>query len=121
MQKTILLVSRDEKIQANRASVLNRAGYRTMRTGSLTSAVQLAAYCQMAVIGSTFSFREQDAYMRSVHEAYPSLFTLCLRSGLPDPNTLPAHVADFFGAARGESRIRVIEDSNLIAWPKKAS
>jgi hypothetical protein len=121
MQNTILLVSRDEKIQANRTSVLKWAGYRTMRTASLTSAVQLAAYCQMAVIGNTFSSREQDAFMRSAHEAYPSLLMLCLRSGLADPSTLHAYVADFFGAGRGESRIRVIEESNLIAWPRKAS
>jgi len=121
MQKTILLVSRDEKIQANRAFVLHRAGYRTMRTASLTSAVQLAAYCQMTVIGNTFSFREQDAFMSNVHAAYPNLFMLCLRSGLANPNALPAHVADFFGTGRGKSRIRVIEESNLIAWPQKAS
>jgi hypothetical protein len=121
MQKTILLVSRDEKIQASRTLVLNRAGFRTMRTGSLTSAVQLAAYCQMAVIGNTFSVREQSAFMRDVHEAYPSLLMLCLRSGLDDPNTLPAYVADFFEARRGESRIRVVEETNLLAWPKKAS
>jgi hypothetical protein len=92
-----------------------------MRTGSLTSAVQLAAYCQMAVIGNTFSIREQSAFMKDVHEAYPSLLMMSLRSGLDDPNTLPVYVADFFEARRGESRIRVIEETNLLAWPKKAS
>jgi hypothetical protein len=121
MHKTILLVSRDHKVQASRTLVMNRAGFRTMRTGSLTSAVQLAAYCQMAVIGNTFSIREQSAFMRDVHEAYPSLLMLCLRSTLTDANILPAYVADFFTITRGESRIRVIEESNLIAWPKKAS
>jgi hypothetical protein len=92
-----------------------------MRTGSLTSAVQLAAYCQMAVIGNTFSPREQSSFTRDVHEAYPSLLMLCLRSGLIDANTLPEYVANLFAIARGESRIRVIEEDNLLAWPKKAS
>jgi hypothetical protein len=121
MQKTILLVSRDEKIQANRTSVLKQAGYRTMRTGSLTSAVQLAAYCQMVVIGNTFSFREQNQFISTLHDAYPSVLMLCLRFSLSHPNMLLAHVADCFGIKRGESRIRVIEESNLITWPKKAS
>jgi hypothetical protein len=121
MQKTILLVSRDEKIQANRTTVLNRASYRTMRTGSLTSAVQLAAYCQMVVIGDTFSSREQNEFIRTVHDAYPSVLILRLRSGLSHPNTLLTHIGDCFAIRRGESRIRVIEESNLITWPKKAS
>ena len=121
MQKTILLVSRDEKIQANRAAALNQAGYRTMRTGSLTSAVQLAANCQMTIIGNTFSTGEQNQFIKTIHDAYPSLLILCLRSSLPHPNALLAHVADCFGIRRGESRIRVIEESNLIAWPQKAS
>jgi hypothetical protein len=121
MQKTILLVSRDEKIQANRAAVLNRAGYRIMRTGSLTSAVQLAAYCQMVVIGNTFSSGEQNQFMKTIHDAYPSVLILCLRFSLSHPNTLLTHVAHCFGIRRGESRIRVIEESNLIAWPQKAS
>src|ERR1700760_1909483 len=69
MQKTILLVSRDQRVQADRALALSRAGYRTMRTGSLTSAVQLAASCQMAVIGNTFSTREQSTFVNDVREA----------------------------------------------------
>jgi hypothetical protein len=121
MQKTILLVSRDQRVQADRTLAFSRAGYRTMRTGSLTSAVQLAAYCQMAIIGNTFSVREQSAFMRDAHETYPSLLVLCLRSGLAGPNTLPVYVADFFEARRGELRMRVVEETNLLAWPKKAS
>jgi hypothetical protein len=121
MHKTILLVSRDATLQATRASVLERAGYRTMRTASLTSAVQLSAHCQMSIIGHTFSPAEQDEFIDLVHEANPSVFVLCLRYGLAQPSTLLMHVQDCFGAQPGGSRICVIEESNVIAWPKKAS
>jgi hypothetical protein len=121
MHKTILLVSRDRSLQATRASVLEQAGYRTMRTASLTSAVPLASHCQMSIIGHTFSPDEQDQFIDLVHEANPSVFVLCLRYGLAQPSTLLRHVEDCFGAQPGGSRICVIEKSNVVAWPKKAS
>jgi hypothetical protein len=87
MHKTILLVSRDRNLQATRASILEQAGYRTMRTASLTSAVPLASHCQMSIIGHTFSPAEQDHFIELVHEANPSAFVLCLRYGLAQPRT----------------------------------
>jgi hypothetical protein len=121
MHKTILLVSRDPNLQATRASILEQAGYRTMRTASLTSAVQLSAHCQMSIIGHTFSPVEQDYFIDRVHEGNPSVFVLCLRCGLAQPSTFLMHVAQCFAAQPGGSRICVIEESNVIAWPKKAS
>jgi hypothetical protein len=80
-------VSRDRNLQATRASILEQAGYRTMRTASLTSAVPLASHCQMSIVGHTFSPAEQDHFIELVHEANPSAFVLCLRYGLAQPRT----------------------------------
>jgi hypothetical protein len=121
MAKTILLVSRDEGLQNSRALVLEGAGYRTIKTGSLTSAVQLSAHCQMSIIGHTFNPQEQDDFIDRVHEGNPSVFVLCLRFGLTQPWTLLAAVANCFDAQPGGSRVCIVEESNVIAWPKKAS
>jgi hypothetical protein len=121
MPKTILLVSRDQTPQATRALVLERAGYRTMRTESMASAVPLASQSQMAIIGHTFCPAEQNDFIERVHEANPSVYLLCLRFGLVHPSTLLGHVASCFAAQPGGSRVCVIEETNLIAWPKRAS
>ena len=121
MPKTIQLVSRDRNLQAARALILERAGYRTMRTSNLTSALQLAANCQMSIIGDTFNLAEQDDFIARVHDASPSVFILCLRYRLTDPTALLKAVADCFTTPPGGSRICVLEPSKLIAWPKKAS
>jgi hypothetical protein len=121
MHKTILLVSRDLNLQATRASVLERAGYRTMRTASLVSAIALAPHCQMSIIGHTFTTTEQNDFIECVHDANPSVFVLCLRYGLAKPSVLRKHVENCFGAQPGGSRICVIEKDNVVAWPKKAS
>ena len=121
MPKTILLVSRDPKVQAARALNLEAAGYRTMRTSSLTSAIQLAAHCQMSIIGHTFNPAEQDDFISRVHESNPSVFVLCLRYGSMAPQALLKAVGDCFTTQPGGSRICVLEPSNVIAWPKKAS
>lgn len=121
MHKTILLVSRDLNLQATRAFMLERAGYRTMRTASLVSALALAPHCQMSIIGHTFAPAEQNSFIDSVHEANPSVFVLCLRYGLAQPDVLLKHVENCFRAQPGDSRICVIEKENVVAWPKRAS
>ena len=121
MPKTILLVSRDEKLQKSGALVLEGAGYRTMKTGSLISAVQLSSHCQMSIIGHTFSPEEQDEFVERVHEGNPSVFVLCLRFGLTQPRALLSAVANCFAAQPGGSRVCIVEESNVIAWPKRAS
>jgi hypothetical protein len=88
MPKTILLLSRDENLQNSRALVLEGAGYRTIKTSSLTSALQLSSHCQMSIIGHTFSSIEQDDFVDRVHEGNPSVFVLCLRFGLTQPRAL---------------------------------
>ena len=97
------------------------AGYRTIRTGSMISAVQLAEHCQMSIIGHTFAPHEQDEFINREHEANPSVFVLCLRYALSEPEELLKAVRDCFAAQPGGSRICIMEPSNVIAWPKKAS
>ena len=121
MPKTILLVSRDTNLQNSRALVLERAGYRTIKTGSLTSAVQLSSHCQMSIIGHTFTPDEQDDFIDRVHEGNPSVFVLCLRFGLAQPQALLTAVANCFAAQPSGSRVCIMEESNVIAWPKRAS
>ncbi|HTF64511.1 MAG TPA: hypothetical protein VK638_17650 [Edaphobacter sp.] len=121
MHKTILLVSRDENLQKSRALVLEGVGYQTIKTGSLISAVQLSSHCQMSIIGHTFSPEEQDEFIDRVHEGNPSVFILCLRFGLSQPQALLTAVANCFDTQPGGSRVCILEESNVIAWPKRAS
>ena len=121
MNKTILLVSRDQNLQNSRSLVLEAAGFRTIKTGSLTSAVQLSSHCQMSIIGHTFSPEEQDNFIERVHEGNPSVFVLCLRFGLTQPRALLTAVANCFAAQPGGSKVCIVEESNVIAWPKRAS
>jgi hypothetical protein len=121
MYKTILLLSRDENLQKSGAVILEGAGYRTIRTGSMTSAIQLAEHCQMSIIGHTFTPHEQDEFINRVHEANPSVFVLCLRYAVSGPDELLKAVRDCFAAQPGGARICIMEPSNVIAWPKKAS
>lgn len=121
MHKTILLISRDARLQSSRALILEAAGYRTIRTANLTSAVHLSAHCQMSIIGHSFTVAEQDDFVERVREGNPSAFVLCLRFGLTQPRALLKAISDCFGAQPGGSRICVLEESNLIEWPKKAS
>jgi hypothetical protein len=121
MPKTILLVSRDENLQNSRALVLEGVGYRTIKCGSLISAVQLSSHCQMSIIGHTFSPEEQDDFIDHVHEGNPSVFVLCLRYGLTQSRALLTAVNNCFAAQPGGSRVCIIEESNVIAWPKRAS
>jgi hypothetical protein len=121
MPKTILLVSRDENLQNSRALVLEAAGYRPIKTSNLTSAVQLSSHCQMSVIGHTFNPNEQDEFIDRVHEGNPSVFVLCLRFGLTQPRVLLTAITNCFAAQPGGSRVCIVEESNVIAWPKKAS
>jgi hypothetical protein len=78
MPQTILLVSRDEALQNTRALILEGAGYRTIKTGSLISAAQLSSHFQMSIIGHTFSSEEQDDCIDRVHEGNPGVYIVCL-------------------------------------------
>jgi hypothetical protein len=121
MSKRILLVSRDEGFQNTRALILEGVGYRTIKTGSLTSAIQLSSHCQMSIIGHTFTPEEQDDFIERVHEGNPSVFVLCLRFGLTQPRALLSAVEDCFATQPGGSRVCIVEESNVVAWPKRAS
>jgi hypothetical protein len=121
MPRTILLVSREPDLQNSRALILERAGYRTIKTGSITSAAQLSSHCQMSIIGHTFSPDEQDDFIDRVHEGNPSVFVLCLRFASTQPRALLTAVANCFAAQPGGSKACIIEENNVIAWPKRAS
>jgi DNA-binding response OmpR family regulator len=69
MYKTILLVSRDERLQETQALVLRQGRYHTMSATNMTSALQLAGRCQMSIIGHTFTPHEQDEFIDRVHES----------------------------------------------------
>jgi hypothetical protein len=78
MPQTILLVPRDEALQNTRALILEGAGYRTIKTGSLISAAQLSSHFQMSIFGHTFSPKEQDDFSDRVHEGKPGVYIVCL-------------------------------------------
>jgi CheY-like chemotaxis protein len=117
MYKRILLVSRDERLQETGAPVLRQGGYHTMSTTNMTSALQLAEQCQMSIIDHTFTPNEQDEFIDRVHEYNPCLFLVCLRFSLTQPQELLKVVSDCFAGQPGGSRVCVIEQNNVIAWP----
>jgi hypothetical protein len=61
--------------------ILEGAGYRTIKIGSLISALQLSSHCQMSIIGHTFSPEEQDDFIDRVHEGNPGVYIVCLALG----------------------------------------
>jgi hypothetical protein len=75
----------------------------------------------MSIIGHTFTPDEQDEFIDRVHESNPRVFLTCLRFSLTQPQELLKVVSDCFAAQAGGSRVCVIEQNNVIAWPKKAS
>jgi hypothetical protein len=75
----------------------------------------------MSIIGRTFSPEEQDDFIDRVHEGNPSVFVLCLRFGLTQPRALLTAVMNCFATQPGGSRVCIIDGSNIIAWPKRAS
>jgi len=121
MSRTILLVSQNPALQSERALLLEQAGYNTMRTGNLTSAIQLAANCQMSLIDQTFGLADQNEFIEHVHECSPSVFILCLRHAPPDSRALLQAVEGCFHTQPGGSRICIFGPSNVISWPRKAS
>jgi hypothetical protein len=120
MSKTIMLVSGDEGLLNTRALILETAGYRTIKTGSLTSAIQLAVGCQMSIIGHTFTSDEHRDFVERVHETNPRIFILSLRNGLTQPQTLLDTVADCFAAQPCESRVCIVQYHHVIAWAKES-
>ena len=54
-------------------------------------------------------------------EGNPSVFVLCLRFGLTIPRALLTAVNNCFAAQPGGSRVCIMEESYVIAWPKRAS
>jgi hypothetical protein len=88
MQKTILLVSRDGSSQETRALILEHAGYRTVHSETISSAVPLAAGSQMAIIGHSLNPSEQDEFVKNAPEINPNLYVLYLRYGLVQPESL---------------------------------
>jgi hypothetical protein len=47
---------------------LKGSAIRTIKTGSVTAAVQLSLHCQMAIIGHAFSSGEQEDFIDPVQE-----------------------------------------------------
>jgi hypothetical protein len=121
MQKTILLISRDQSLQASRALVLESAGYRTIRSESISDSLPFVTRAQMAIIGHSFTRAEQDDFIERALETNPSLYVLCLRFGLVQPEAILQTCHDCFAFQRGEARVYVVEENNLISWPKPAS
>jgi hypothetical protein len=115
MQKTILLVSRDEALQNTRAFLLEASGYRTMKTGSSTAVAQLGVHCHMLIIGHSFTPEEQDDLIDCIHESNPGVFIVCLRCGFTEPNTLLKAVSRCFAAQPGGPRVYIVEGDDIIS------
>jgi hypothetical protein len=60
VRKTILLVSRDERLQDTWALVLRQGSYHTMSTKQHDWRLQPTGRCQLAIIGHSFTPNEQD-------------------------------------------------------------
>jgi hypothetical protein len=75
----------------------------------------------MSIIDQTFTPDEHRDFVEGLHETNPSIFVLCLRVGLTPPQALFDTVADCFAAEPGASRVCIVQDNHVIAWPEKAS
>ena len=113
MHKTILLVSRDEALRTTRATILEKARHLTIQASRMQSALQLAAYCHLAVIDATFSIAEHDEFIHGLRDQGNHACVLCIRSGLTHPVALLDTVQDCL-SLRIASRVCVLEGGNLI-------
>ena len=113
MHKTILLVSRDEALRTTRATILEKARHPTIQASRMQSALQLAAYCQLAVIDAPFSIVEHDEFIDGIRDQDNHACVLCICSGLTHPISLLDAVQDCL-SRRIASRVCVIEGGNLI-------
>jgi DNA-binding NtrC family response regulator len=81
----ILVVSRDGQDGRlwNHRNSFERAGYRVSQARSLWDAACLAGDSRpnLIVLEPSFSEREQVAFVDCLHESYPGIHVLCLRSG----------------------------------------
>ena len=113
MHKRVLLVSRDETLRRTRATILDKAGHSTVQASRMQSALQLAAYCQLAIIDATFSNAEHEEFIAAVRNQGCHACVLCIRSGLTHPVALLDAVQDCL-SLRIAARVSVIEGGSLI-------
>lgn len=99
--------------------MLDKAGYRTIKTYNITSAIRRASEYHLAIIGHTFEPTDQESFVEQVHKTYPSLFVICLRYGMIHPQTLLTAVETAFAAQPGGTRFWVIEMSEIASWPER--
>jgi DNA-binding GntR family transcriptional regulator len=94
MHKTILLVSRDEALRTTRTTILEKARQPTIQASRMQSTLQLAAYCQLAIIDATLSIAEHDEFLDGIRDQDNHACVLCIRSGLTHPVALLDAVQD---------------------------
>jgi DNA-binding response OmpR family regulator len=110
MQRTVLLVSRDDELQLTRSILLQDAGYQVFRVDSVTGAVLLsgAERPNIALLCFTFTVDEQEAFIERVQETNSSLFVLCLRNGDVQPSDLLEACARSFRNQPGMTNVRIL-------------
>ena len=110
MQRSILLVSRDDELQIARSMLLQDAGYQSFRVDSLSGAVLMvgAERPQIALLCFTFSADEQERFIEQVQETNSSLFVLCLRNGDISSSDLLDACERCFRAQPGMALVRVL-------------
>lgn len=109
MPRTILLVSRDDELQLQRARLMQDAGYRTFCVDSISGALLMtgAERPHIALLCFTFRMEEQEAFIERVRETNTSLFVLCLQEGDISPTELIYACDQSFRKQPGMSNIQI--------------
>jgi DNA-binding response OmpR family regulator len=122
MPRTILLVSRDDELQFNRAKLMQEAGYRAFCVDSIPGALLMtgAERPHIALLCSTFRLDEQEAFIERVRETNTSLFVLCIRDGDVSPAELIEACNLSFRKQPGMSNVRILDGGQAPHSPVTA-
>lgn len=117
MQRTILLLSRDESLLATRGLILEKAGYRSISATESRLALPLAGQFQpsIAIVDHTFSPNEQQAFVESLQEAHPGIFVLIVRFGLLHAAQLLEECECCLSNQPGGPRVRIMEPDFTVS------
>jgi hypothetical protein len=98
MLRSILIVSRDQRLLDTRVLVLKSSGYSTVGTTSIDDALKLATAVQpsVAIVCHTLPESEQAIFVNALICVCPNIFIMRLHEGEVNPHRLVADCELFF-------------------------
>ena len=108
----ILVVSRDVSLLRTRGMVIESIGYKALQAGDLGAALRIVIdqLPGMVVVCHTFTFDEQDAFARSLHQHHSRICILLLRNPHVDPHKLVEQCRAVLDCEHGSPLVREMRD-----------